>query len=106
MSIPAEDGVSSEERREPITLELDVVRSLPSRADEAFALYVRTGGPRPAAALQAARNIVDRVLASQGAHGYWCYVDGSCRDSSTTYFRVAKPRRKLATTSHRTPSRS
>jgi diguanylate cyclase (GGDEF)-like protein len=35
--------VSSEHKREPITQELDVVRSLPSRADEAFALYVLRG---------------------------------------------------------------
>jgi diguanylate cyclase (GGDEF)-like protein len=35
--------VSSDHKREPITLELDVVRSLPSRADEAFALYVLRG---------------------------------------------------------------
>jgi diguanylate cyclase (GGDEF)-like protein len=40
---PAEEGVSSEHKREPITQELDVARSLPSRADEAFALYVLRG---------------------------------------------------------------
>jgi two-component system, cell cycle response regulator len=35
--------VSSDHKREPITQELDVIRSLPSRTEEGFALYVLRG---------------------------------------------------------------
>jgi hypothetical protein len=55
----------------------------------ALAVYLRTGGPLADEALAVIDAIVDRIAASQGAHGYWCYVDGSCPDSSTTQFVMA-----------------
>lgn len=54
----------------------------------ALSVYLLTGGPNPG--VQAAINtIFDRTIASQGGHGYWCYTDGRCLDSSTTQFVVS-----------------
>ncbi len=33
--------------------------------------------------------LFDRIAAAQGMHGYWCYTDGSCLDSSTTQLVMA-----------------
>ncbi len=55
----------------------------------ATSLYYRTGGPDQAGAISAINKIVDRIAPNQGAHGYWCYTDGSCRDSSTTQLVMA-----------------
>ncbi len=55
----------------------------------ALALYYRTGGPDQAGAISAIDKIVDRIAPNQGMHGYWCYTDGSCRDSSTTQLVMA-----------------
>ncbi len=63
----------------------------------ALSVYMRSGGPDrgahpdlPAALpldLKGALDLVfDRVAANQGPHGYWCYTDGSCLDSSTSQF--------------------
>jgi len=54
----------------------------------ALSVYLRTGGPNPG--VQAAINtLFDRTAANQGAHGYWCYVNGGCLDSSTTQLVMA-----------------
>ena len=50
----------------------------------ALSLYWRTGGPDQAGSLNAIEAVTDRIIANQGAHGYWCYTNGLCRDSSTT----------------------
>ena len=55
----------------------------------ALSLYLRTGGPDQMGALAALNAAVDRILMNQGAHGYWCYNDGSCMDSSTTQLVMA-----------------
>jgi hypothetical protein len=55
----------------------------------ALAVYLRSGGPSQAEALGAAVNTFDRIIGNQGGHGYWCYHDGSCRDSSTTQLVMA-----------------
>ncbi len=57
----------------------------------ALSVYLRTGGPEQVEARGLVDLLVDRVLANQGAHGYWCYRDGSCRDSSVTQFTAAGP---------------
>ncbi len=50
----------------------------------ALSLYWRTGGPDVAGSIAAINEITDRILANQGVHGYWCYSNGLCQDSSTT----------------------
>lgn len=50
----------------------------------ALSVYLLTGGPSQAAALSALNHAFDLTAANQGAHGYWCYSNGGCRDSSTT----------------------
>jgi hypothetical protein len=55
----------------------------------ALSVYLRTGGPSQAAALQSLNAMFDRTHANQGAHGYWCYTNGTCRDSSTTQLVMA-----------------
>jgi hypothetical protein len=52
----------------------------------AISLYWRTGGPDAVAALAAIEAIFDRMAVNQGPHGYWCYTNGACMDSSTTQF--------------------
>ncbi len=54
----------------------------------ALAVYIRTGGP-DAQARVALDRYFDQVSANQGNHGYWCYNNGSCRDSSTTQLVMA-----------------
>ncbi len=55
----------------------------------ALSVYLRTGGGRINDARLAVNAIVDRTLASQGAHGYWSYTNGMRRDSSTTQLVMA-----------------
>ncbi|MCA9546559.1 MAG: hypothetical protein KC613_19275 [Myxococcales bacterium] len=55
----------------------------------ALSVYYRTGGPDQAGALSAIHQLVDRILPNQGAHGYWCYTNGACMDSSTTQLVMA-----------------
>ena len=55
----------------------------------ALAVYVRSGGPQQAQAIAAIQAVFDRMAANQGNHGYWCYSNGSCRDSSTTQLAMA-----------------
>ncbi len=55
----------------------------------ALSVYLRTGGPDQAGARAALDAIFDQTSANQGGHGYWCYTDGSCRDSSTTQLVMA-----------------
>ncbi len=55
----------------------------------AIAVYYRTDGPEQDAARAAIEAIFDRIAANQGEHGYWCYTNGSCPDSSTTQLVVA-----------------
>ena len=55
----------------------------------AIAVYLRTGGPRAQDAANALAAVFDRTAAAQGPHGYWCYTDGSCPDSSTTQLVMA-----------------
>jgi MYXO-CTERM domain-containing protein len=55
----------------------------------AMSVYLRSGGPMQPQALQAIASTFDRIVNNQGGHGYWCYSDGSCRDSSTTQLVMA-----------------
>jgi len=55
----------------------------------AMSVYLRSGGPLQAQALQSITSTFDRIANSQGGDGYWCYSDGSCRDSSTTQLVMA-----------------
>jgi len=55
----------------------------------ALSVYLRTGGPDQASALNSINTIFDRTAAAQGAHGYWCYNNGGCMDSSTTQLVMA-----------------
>lgn len=67
----------------------------------ALALYMRSGGPdkddgptteldgAPLTLLTAYNMVFDRTIANQGTHGYWCYTNGGCKDSSTTQFVMA-----------------
>jgi MYXO-CTERM domain-containing protein len=55
----------------------------------ALSIYIRTGGPDQMGATNAIRATFDRIHANQGMHGYWCYNDGSCQDSSTTQLVMA-----------------
>lgn len=55
----------------------------------ALSLYWRTGGPDQAGAISAIDKIFDRISVNQGAHGYWCYTNGACQDSSTTQLVMA-----------------
>ena len=55
----------------------------------ALSVYLRTGGPDQVGARAAALAAFDRIAANQGQHGYWCYNDGSCLDSSTTQLVMA-----------------
>ena len=55
----------------------------------ALSVYILTGGPDQNGALASLRNAVDRMLANQGGHGYWCYNSGGCQDSSTTQLTMA-----------------
>ena len=62
----------------------------------ALSVYIRTGGPQ-AGALGAINTAFDEsyntVIASYGSvaawHGYWCYNNVGCRDSSTTQLLVS-----------------
>ena len=54
----------------------------------ALSVYLLTGGPNPAVPA-AINTLFDRTIASQGGHGYWCYTDGSCLDSSTSQLVMA-----------------
>jgi hypothetical protein len=54
----------------------------------ALSVYLLTGGPNPGVPA-AINTIFDRTILNQGGHGYWCYTDGSCLDSSTTQLVVA-----------------
>ncbi len=55
----------------------------------ALSVYLRTGGPDQAGAWAALIATFDRISANQGVHGYWCYANGACRDSSTTQLVMA-----------------
>ena len=55
----------------------------------ALSLYWRTRGPDQAGAISAIQVLFDRIALNQGNHGYWCYSDGSCQDSSTTQLVMA-----------------
>ena len=55
----------------------------------ALSVYLRSGGPQQAPAIAAIQRIFDRMRANQGGHGYWCYRNGSCQDSSTTQLVMA-----------------
>ena len=62
----------------------------------ALSVYLRTGGPNPGAlaALNASFDeSYNAVIAGYGSvaawHGYWCYTDAFCLDSSTTQFVVS-----------------
>ena len=59
----------------------------------ALSVYIRTGGPNPGAlaALQAAFDESSAVVPADLTtwHGYWCYTDVGCLDSSTTQFVVS-----------------
>ena len=54
----------------------------------AISLYVRTGGPSSADAIEAIENIFDRMRSTQGGPGYWRY-SGPGDDSSTTQLIMA-----------------
>ncbi len=54
----------------------------------ALAVYLRTGGPN-GQARNALNQIFDRTIQNQGGHGYWCYNNGGCEDSSTTQLVMA-----------------
>ena len=55
----------------------------------AISVYLRTGGPEQVQARAVMNLLTDRVLANQGNHGYWCYRDGTCDDSSVSQFTAA-----------------
>ncbi len=55
----------------------------------ALSVYLRTGGPDVNGARNALNATFDRVRQNQGGHGYWCYSNGSCQDSSTTQLAMA-----------------
>ena len=55
----------------------------------AMSVYLRSGGPLRAEAVQSIASTFDRIAGNQGGHGYWCYHDGSCQDSSTTQLVMA-----------------
>ena len=62
----------------------------------ALTVYIRTGGPNPGAlaALNAAFDeSYAQVIGGYGSvaawHGYWCYFNAGCLDSSTTQFVVS-----------------
>ena len=55
----------------------------------AITVYLRTGGPRQNDDGQILNQIFDRTIANQGRHGYWCYRNGNCEDSSTTQLVMA-----------------
>ncbi|MEZ4468200.1 MAG: hypothetical protein R3F43_28145 [bacterium] len=55
----------------------------------AMAVYLLTGGPDQAGALASIRATFDRMINNQGGHGYWCYSNGGCQDSSTTQLTMA-----------------
>ncbi|MEE2788896.1 MAG: thrombospondin type 3 repeat-containing protein [Myxococcota bacterium] len=55
----------------------------------ALSLYWRTGGPDQAGAISAINVLFDRISVNQGNHGYWCYTNGVCQDSSTTQLVMA-----------------
>lgn len=59
----------------------------------ALSVYIRTGGPNPGAlgALNRSFDEASAVVPANVAtwHGYWCYTDASCLDSSTTQFVVS-----------------
>ncbi len=57
----------------------------------ALSVYLRTGGPAGGARAALDRTF-DRIAANQGAGGtagYWCYINGTCADSSTTQLVMA-----------------
>jgi MYXO-CTERM domain-containing protein len=55
----------------------------------AISVYLRSGGPQQAAALQAVHSVFDRIANNQGGDGYWCYSGPGCPDSSTTQLVMA-----------------
>ena len=55
----------------------------------AMSVYLRSGGPLQADAVQSIAVTFDRIVNNQGGGGYWCYHDGSCEDSSTTQLAMA-----------------
>jgi len=63
----------------------------------ALSVYLRTGGPNTAGALNSLNTIFDRTMLAQRTvangygdnTGYWCYNDGNCQDASTTQLIVA-----------------
>jgi len=55
----------------------------------AASVYHRTGGPDQQGSLDAIDALVDRIVANQGEHGYWCYQGPNCQDSSTTQLVMA-----------------
>ncbi len=55
----------------------------------ALSVYLRSGGPQQAPTIAAIQRVFDRMRANQGGHGYWCYNNGGCTDSSTTQLVMA-----------------
>ncbi len=55
----------------------------------ALSVYLRTGGPNQAGALNSINAIFDRIKVSQNALGYWHYSGPGGHDSSTTQLVVA-----------------
>jgi hypothetical protein len=62
----------------------------------ALSVYIRTGGPNPgalAALNQAFDESYNTVIGGYGSvaawHGYWCYFNAACPDSSTTQFVIS-----------------
>ena len=59
----------------------------------ALSVYIRTGGPNPGAlgALRTAFDEASAAVTSSVAtwHGYWCYSNDGCLDSSTTQFVIS-----------------
>jgi hypothetical protein len=55
----------------------------------ALSVYLRTGGPNQAGAINAINVTFDRVRLNQDAEGYWCYNNAFCQDSSTTQLVMA-----------------
>ena len=55
----------------------------------ALSVYLRSGGPSQAGALNSIRSVFDRMAANQNDSGYWCYNNGGCNDSSTTQLTMA-----------------
>jgi len=55
----------------------------------ALSVYLRSGGPQQAGALQSINAIFDRMANNQSGAGYWCYSNAGCPDSSTTQLVMA-----------------